>query len=285
MGTVSTESLTTAQLAQRAGMSAGTLRMWESRYGFPSPRRLPGGHHRYSSRDAEMLQEVLRLRERGLSIPAAIAQVRSIEVQPPASIFAGLRALRPDLQPLIVEKQALLRITRAVEDEYCARASSGLLVGSFQRARFYRQSERRWRELSRTADAAFALADFDATRTPPGGPIEVPINRDEPLAREWTVVIDAPGSRACLAAWEQAAVADIPDLRRRFEIIWSFEPEVVRAARNVACTLIGEIDPSLLEAIPAPRDEPLPASPPELRFAAGLAHRMIGYLATDSGSR
>lgn len=277
-----TESLTTTQLAERAGMSAGTLRMWESRYAFPSPRRLPGGHHRYSSRDAEMLQEVLRLREQGLSIPAAIARVRSIEVQPPASIFAGLRALRSDLQPLIVEKRALLRITRALEDEYCARASSGLLVGSFQRARFYRQSERRWRELNRTAEAAFALADFDAVRTPPDGPIEVPIGGDDPVAREWTVIIDAPGARACLAAWEQATSAAVPDDERRFEIIWSFEPEVVRAARSVACALIAEIAPSLTARIPAPRDEPLPASPPELRFAAGLAQRMIGYLAAST---
>jgi DICT domain-containing protein len=227
-----------------------------------------------------MLQEVLRLREQGLSIPAAIARVRSIEVQPPASIFAGLRALRSDLQPLIVEKRAVLRITRALEDEYCARASSGLLVASFQRARFYRQSERRWRELSRTAEAAFALADFDAVRTPRDGPIEVPIQRDDPVAREWTVIIDAPGARACLAAWEQATRTDVPDDERRFEIIWSFEPEVVRAARTVACALIGDIAPSLVARIPVPRDEPLPASPPELRFAAGLAQRMIGYLAT-----
>src|ERR1700756_4642584 len=136
-------------------MSAGTLRMWESRYGFPSPRRLPGGHHRYSARDAEMLQEVLRLREQGLSIPAAIARVLAVEVQAPASIFAGLRAVRSDLQPLVVEKRALLRISRALEDEYCSRASAGLLIASFQRATFYRQSERRWRELSRTAEATF----------------------------------------------------------------------------------------------------------------------------------
>jgi DICT domain-containing protein len=276
----SNESLTTAGLAERAGMSAGTLRMWESRYGFPSPHRLPGGHHRYSSRDAEMLQQVLRLREQGLSIPAAIARARSIEVQAPASIFAGLRAARPDLQPFAVHKRALLSISRALEDEYCAQASPGLLIASFQRARFYRHSERRWRELSRTAQAAFVLADFDAVRSPTGGPIEVPIDRGDPIAREWTLIIDAPGAHACLAAWERPTTTVLPDAERRFELIWSFEPEVVGAARAVACALIAEIDAKLIRRIPAPSDEPLPASPPELRFAAALAHRMIGYLAT-----
>jgi DICT domain-containing protein len=256
--------------------------MWESRYGFPSPRRLPGGHHRYSARDAEMLQQVLRLREQGLSISAAITRVRSVEIQTPASIFAGLRATRPDLQAVAVEKRALLAISRALEDEYCSRASAGLLIASFQRAAFYRQSQRRWRELSRTAEATFVLADFDRVRFPGGGPIEVPIDRDDPVAREWTVIIDAPGARACLAAWERLTAAAPPDPQRRFELIWSFEPEVVRAARNIACALIGDVDPGLASRIPAPRDEPLPASPPELRFAAGLAQRMIGYLAQGS---
>jgi DICT domain-containing protein len=158
------------------------------------------------------------------------------------------------------------------------------LIASFQRAGFYRRSERRWRELSRTAQAAFVLADFDAVRAPAGGPIEVPIDRDKPIAREWTVIIDAPGARACLAAWEQPATAVFPDAERPFEMIWSFEPEVVRVARAVACALIAEIDAKLIRRIPAARDEPLPASPPELRFAAALAQRMIGYLATPAGA-
>lgn len=274
--------LTTAQLAERAGMSAGTLRMWESRYGFPTPRRLPGGHHRYSERDAEMLREVLRLRAQGMSISAAIASVKSRGADRPASIFAGLRESRPDLRPIVVDKRALLRITHAIEDEYCARASAGTLIASFQRAHFYRRSERRWHELARTADVACALADFDELRMPeadPPVPIEVPVDRDNPLAREWALVVDAPDARACLAAWEQAANTDLPDLEREFELIWSFEPEVVRTARTVACGLLVELAPELAARLPAAPDEPVPASQPELRFANSLAQRMIGYLA------
>ena len=33
-----------------------------------------------------------------------------------------------------------------------------------------------------------------------------------------------------LAAWEQPSPAEVPDRARRFETLWSFEPEVVRAA-------------------------------------------------------
>lgn len=272
-------SLTTAQLAERTGMPAGTLRMWETRYGFPSPVRRPGGHHRYSTRDVEVVREVLRLREHGLSITAAISRARAAESQRPASIFAGLRQSRPDLQPVSLSKRALLALTHALEDEYCARAGAGLLIASFQRARFFQQSRRRWRELARTADLACVLADFESLRQPPNGPIEIPVAPDHALAREWTLVIDAPGARACLAAWEQPASTDGPDLQRRFEVVWSFEPEVVHVAAAIAIEIVRELAPGVSSLLPPPPDGPVSASSPELRFATGLAHRIVGYLA------
>ncbi|MGZ4193006.1 MAG: MerR family DNA-binding transcriptional regulator, partial [Solirubrobacteraceae bacterium] len=55
---VANPELTTAQLAQRTGLSAGTLRMWETRHGFPDPFRLPGGHRRYAAGDVEQVREV-----------------------------------------------------------------------------------------------------------------------------------------------------------------------------------------------------------------------------------
>ncbi len=70
--------LSTAQLAERTGVPAGTLRMWESRYEFPTPVRLPGGHRRYSDQDVEQIREVARLRAEGLSMSAAIQRVRHV---------------------------------------------------------------------------------------------------------------------------------------------------------------------------------------------------------------
>jgi DICT domain-containing protein len=272
-------SLTTAQLAERTGMPAGTLRMWESRYGFPSPVRRAGAHHRYSPHDVEIVREVVRLRERGLSIAAAIERARAALQARPASIFAGLRATRPELQPAQLSKRALLALTRAIEDEYLACGGSGLLIASFQRVGFYRQSEPRWRELARTAELACVLADFESLREPAGGPVEIPVARDHALAREWTLVIDAAGSRACLAGWEHPAVIPVADHMRRFEIIWSFEPDVVYAARTVAIGFVRELAPSIAKRLPAWIDDPVAGGSPELRFSAGLAHRMVGYLA------
>ena len=41
------------------GVSPNTLRSWERRYGFPRPRRTPGGHRQYALGEIESLRATL----------------------------------------------------------------------------------------------------------------------------------------------------------------------------------------------------------------------------------
>jgi MerR family transcriptional regulator, light-induced transcriptional regulator len=274
---VGTTNLTTAQLAERTGLSAGTLRMWESRHGFPTPARLPGGHRRYSPRDLELVLEVLRLRDEGLSLTAAIERARGRDRVPVASVFAGLRRRRPELGPTVLTKPAVLALSRAIEDEYLARGARGLLIGCFQRERFYRQAEPRWRELARTAELAVALADFPVLAAPPDAPVEVPIDRHHPLVREWAVVISADAVRACLAGWELTSDVPRPDHRRRFEVLWSFDPVVVDDAVRVAAELLDPLAAGVADRLLSAGGATASAEA-ALRRGGALAQRMVGYL-------
>lgn len=277
MPTPPNAGLTTAQLAAQTGLTAGTLRIWESRHGFPAPARLPGGHRRYAAEDVDHVREVLRLREQGLSLSAAIERVQRPPRPQTRSLFSGLRQVRPEIAPTLLPKPAVLALTHAIEDEYCARAADGLLVASFQRDRFYRAAERRWHELARTADLAVALADFPQRADPPGGPVEIPVDHGHPLAREWAVLVSADGVQACLAAWEQPAQERLPDGQRRFEVMWSFDPAVVADAVTVAGELIEPLAADVAGMITA-RETPAPPPEPALAQGAALAHRMVGYL-------
>jgi DICT domain-containing protein len=270
--------LTTAQLADRTGLSAGTLRMWENRHGFPEPTRLPGGHRRYSQTDAELVLEVLRLRDGGLSLPAAIDRARQRQRPPAASIFAGLRRRRPDVPPVIMPKRVVLAMTRAIEDEYCARAADGVLIGSFQRESFYRKNERRWDELRRTAAVSVALADFASPRALEDGYVEVAVDRRHALAREWSIVIAAANAQACLAGWEQPSQDEMPDSARRFEVLWSFDPSVVSEALEVVMEIIRPLDPDAADAVRAAATAPVMAPASALDYGGALTQRMIGYL-------
>ena len=271
-------SLTTSQLAARTGVATGTLRMWEARYDFPVPRRLPGGHHRYPEREVEAVRDVVRLRAEGLSMSAAVARVRAAEQEVPTSIYAALRRRRPDLRPLFASKRALLALTHAIEDEHCAHAGAGVMIGSFQRVRHYRAAEHRWRELARTLQLAVAIADFSALRLKDRAPAEVPVAAEHQLAREWTLIVNSGEAKACLSAWELPRSSDVPDLARSFEVVWSFDPETVHDATAAAAALIADVSPAVASRMP---DLGRPAGPssPEFRFAVDVASRTFEYVA------
>ena len=93
------------------------------------------------------------------------------------------------------------------------------------------------------------------------------------------MIIDAPGTHACLAAWEQPSQVKLSDRERRFEVMWSFEPEVVRTATEVATDLLWKLAPDVAQRLPEPEPD-VTVGAEELRFAAALCQRIVGYLGT-----
>jgi MerR family transcriptional regulator, light-induced transcriptional regulator len=261
-------------------VSPATLRMWEARHGFPVPERLPSGHRRYSENDVDRVRRIVVDREAGLSMRAAVERALGTRTEPETSVFAALRRRRADLVPYLLPKRTLIALSHAIEDECCARAERPILIGGFQRARFYRHAEERWRELARTAHSAVVFAQFGKRRDPAGGPVEVPIEVAHPSLREWVLVCDAPDYAAFLAAWERPGQHDTPDAERAFETIWSVEPELVREAAHVAAGIVTGEAPDLAKTIhPRLAGTPPPAGD-ELRLVGALTNRMVAYVAT-----
>lgn len=267
------------EVVQRTGVVEGTLRMWEQRHGFPEPTRLLSGHRRYSERDVEMIRRVMAERAAGMSLSAAIERASGYLDQADRSVYAALRRSRPDLAPRAMRKPMLLALTRAIEDESLSRAERPVLFGAFQTERFYRQSEARWRELTRTARLAVVFADFPRRRTPRHAPIEVPIKRDDPLTREWAFVCHADGHAACLAAWERPGSDASSGDPRQFETIWSVEPEVVLVAARIYADIAAAAVPEPLADVREQLNG-RPAATPEaqLRLAGEITSRALAYL-------
>ena len=277
--------LTPREVTRRTGLSPATLRIWEQRYGFPRPERLPSGHRRYAGEEVGRLLEVQRERDEGRSLPAAIERALSTAPSTEESVFAGLRRRRPDLVPYLLAKRTLLALSHAIEDESCARADHGLLFGAFQEERFYRQAEHRWRGLARTADAAVALADFPEVHEEDGAPTEVPIDRSAPAGREWSLICDGPAYSACLSAWERPGQNSVGDPERLFETIWTVEPELVREASAIAIGLTAQSAPRLGAALAEDlADRPLSSLEDRVGQVTALTSRMVAYMAGDGGS-
>jgi MerR family transcriptional regulator, light-induced transcriptional regulator len=271
-------------VAGPAGIPVAGLRNWEQRYGLPRPQRSAGGQRRYTEADCDLLTEVLRHRAAGLSLSAAMAQATTSAqggggggAEP--SIFAGLCRQHPSLRVHLLNKTVLLAMTQAIEDECGARAQRPVLLGSFQRQRFYQASAPRWADLARAAEQTVVFADFARSRLRPGRVAEVAVADDAPLRREWTLICDAPDTPACVAAWEQPGQDHLRDRDRMFEAVWSVDPQVVRSAARIGTGLATAALPELAQRLAGHLTTEAAPSSADLRRASGLIERTLDYLA------
>jgi DICT domain-containing protein len=270
------DGLSIRETAAASGVNEATLRMWETRHGFPAPTRLPSGHRRYSERDVEAVRSVLRARAEGLSLATAIERARRLGEERVPSVYAALRERFPELLPQEMPKPALIQLSRAIEDECALRAHRPILFGSFQEARFFRSVEDRWRELSRTAELAIVFADFGQRSGRGKRPVRVSLEPDDELMREWMVVCDAPNMAACLIGWERPPSRG----QRVFEVVWTVERPIVRAAALICADLAARTDPELVAGIRERLADTPAMDASDLRNAVSLAGRMVHYAIT-----
>jgi DNA-binding transcriptional MerR regulator len=270
------------EVAERTGIAAGTIRMWEQRYGFPEPARTPSGYRMYTEQDVDALRRVSTLRGAGLSVPAALERARAASGSTDRpSIYGAIAGGDEPVPARRLRKRTLLAISRAIEDETLARAAGPVVIGAFQSVRNFLGVQHRYERLARAADACVVFADFDAVRERSEHPTEVPIRPHDVLGNEWVVVIDAPGYAACLLAWETPESqrdVHLPDRERCFEALWTLDPRVVRRAAQVGAALAaraGAAEGERLEALLRDRALAFEAPVPAL---TSLTNRIVGYL-------
>lgn len=239
-----TSSLTIGDLARRTGVTPATLRMWESRHGFPRPRRRDSGHRRYDEHDVELVTQVLRRRDSGMRL----------------------------------EKSTLLALSWAIEDECCSRAEQPMIFGGFQKEHHYRAAEERWTELARIARSTMVFAAFSHEPDPVARTTMVDLPDEAPMRREWAVVCDAPDYPAMLTAWELPGQSTVADRLRLFEAIWTVEPGAVRDAARACAQAAQQLGhpegtPLLYELADNPAPPPI-----ALQQAASLLNRVVAYV-------
>jgi DNA-binding transcriptional MerR regulator len=241
------------ELARRTGLTQQAIRAWETRFGFPVPQRTAGDRRQYAEADVERLHRVIALKDSGVRLASAVARVRSEDAEGGAlSVYAELLRVHPHLERRVLRRPVLVAISHAIEDEAMTRAVRPYVFGAFQREEFFRAASRRWQEVARTAGACLVYADFPSGRAEQGAPVEVPLDRDSPLLREWAVVVVAPSFSVALTAWEVPQPDEVRDDVRLFETVFTFDPAAVRTAADVclaAARASGDVDPALLQQV------------------------------------
>jgi DNA-binding transcriptional MerR regulator len=102
--------------AEVLGVSPNTLRSWERRYGFPTPKRTPGNHRNYELVELQTLRDALA--QTG-NISSAIELARQRQSAPAAgdALIAALERFDEDAANRAIEESLALRpLERTVEE-------------------------------------------------------------------------------------------------------------------------------------------------------------------------
>jgi len=102
--------------AELLGVSPSTLRSWERRFGFPTPRRSAGGHRQFDLHEIEQLRTALA--QTG-EISAAVALIAARGGGPPTDLALAQALARfdaPAADRLLEESLAVRTLERTVEE-------------------------------------------------------------------------------------------------------------------------------------------------------------------------
>lgn len=101
-----TAKYTVAEVEERSGVTASSLRQWERRYGFPKPQRSPSGYRYYSEQDLAMIRRMSALIAQGIapSRAAAIMQEEPLGTSGARAVGDIARDLGEALQGLDLER-------------------------------------------------------------------------------------------------------------------------------------------------------------------------------------
>src|SRR5512143_2470457 len=92
------ELLSIGDICSETGLSSDVIRVWERRYGFPVPVRLPSGHRRYREEDLRRLRLIAEAVAEGHR-PAKVVAAGEDELKRLLTRTEG-RALASVLEPL-----------------------------------------------------------------------------------------------------------------------------------------------------------------------------------------
>ncbi|MGA8846472.1 MAG: DICT sensory domain-containing protein [Nocardioides sp.] len=272
-------SLSIGDLADATGVSTATLRIWETRHGFPEPTRLASGHRRYGEDDVDAVRRVVLLRDAGVRLDVAISQATSAassQTHGSESVFARLRHTHPSLMPNRLTKSTLLAMSWAMEDEFCAQARRGHVFGAFQQEHRFESARARWTDIAQSSSSTFVFADFTALVE--GSPTRIPLDPDAPMVREWAVVCDSPNMSMALTAWELPGQRTVRDSERIFETLWTVDPEPVREASRVCAALAVEAGSARALEVAAELAAPVSTTRSDIAALTSLFNRSVSYV-------
>jgi hypothetical protein len=113
--------------AAMLGVSHNTLRSWERRFGYPTPRRTAGGHRLFDLAEIEALRQAFE-ETHNVSSAVSIARARGEGPSSPSRLRSALRRFDETEGDRVLEESLAVRSVERTVDEVLLPAIDGLCV-------------------------------------------------------------------------------------------------------------------------------------------------------------
>lgn len=177
-------------------------------------------------------------------------------------LVAQLLESFPNWRAQMYFKSSLTALSHAMEDRVLADFDAPLVIASFQKERFYRQEAHRYRRIAAKSDQVYVLAAPEADFKHSSGVYEtVAFDSEDSLNHEWHLVVISKEYSCCLVCGEKTTilpnerVSSAIDANRRFEGIWTFDPQVSIKAADLLLARILDYRPELASKIKQARQK------------------------------
>lgn len=186
-------------------------------------------------------------------------------------------------------KNTLVALCHALEDFILESQSQPLMIAAFQRGKWYLQEADRYGDLAEKSTQVVIMA------APEGGFADHPtsqkanvalvsLKENDPVAIEWHLMIISPSYTAMVLCQELSeadyGVSGIPteDRQRKFYGFWTFEPELVTEAVELAIEHIHGYDISLAERLRSQVQQIQQTSQPQRDDLGSVVTKVVQYL-------
>ncbi len=162
----------------------------------------------------------------------------------------------PNWRPQMYFKSSLTALSHAMEDRVLADSDDPLVIASFQKERYYRQEAHRYSRIAAKTDQVYVLAAPEAEfRNSSQGYETIAFNEQDSLNHEWHLIVIGKQYSCCLICGEKNNVPHTKpaslamEASRRFEGIWTFDPQVTVKAAELLLNRILTYRPELAKKI------------------------------------
>ncbi|HXC46489.1 MAG TPA: MerR family transcriptional regulator [Solirubrobacteraceae bacterium] len=111
------------------GVSSNTLRSWEGRFGYPSPRRTEGGHRQYDLAEIEALRQAYA-ETQDIASAISVARERGEGPSTPARLCAAFAAFSEEQADRLMEESMAVRSVERTVETVLLTAMEAMVAGS-----------------------------------------------------------------------------------------------------------------------------------------------------------